>query len=187
MKRSLSHQPNANFDRIPPSVLSFLYENRIIYVFNRIACALSPNSLQIPQLPLLPLVAAVACLSLSAHLQSSPAVTPSASPAAATIERLEQQVTALIGRLFPPQHPSMANGTPVEDATDADAHSFSAISADMFANPYDYWALRLLIILVGYASVLLPGFFLIRFVKRRYYSEFCRYERKTMKNKSKSN
>lgn len=64
----------------------------------------------------------------------------------------------------------MANGTPVEDATDADAHSFSAISADMFANPYDYWALRLLIILVGYASVLLPGFFLIRFVKRRYYN-----------------
>jgi hypothetical protein len=48
---------------------------------------------------------------------------------------------------------------------------FSATMA--LINPDDFWVLRLTLILLGYASVLIPGYFFVQFVKRKWQGIFC--------------
>ena len=42
------------------------------------------------------------------------------------------------------------------------------LRASIGFNPYDYWPLRLLFLLLGYATVVLPAYLVVRIVRKRY-------------------
>ena len=48
----------------------------------------------------------------------------------------------------------------------------TALSFSWDFNPYEYWPLRLTFILFGYSTIIVPGYFLIAYVKRKYEGKY---------------